>query len=93
MAKSKKRYYAEEANERNGVDALNIQRRREFEDSRMINEDRNAIANLPQDVKYHEWPGDFKGYNPDLDDTQSGIDYQIKEDSKRDKKGRFPEKY
>ena len=49
----------------------------------MISEDRNATANLPQDVKYHAWPktglyGDF-----DLDDTIKGIDEQIDADGRK----------
>ena len=72
-------------------------KRMEYEDSRMIHEDHNAVANLPQNVMMKPWPKSvYATYN--LDDTISGIDYQMWEDSdmkksNKYKRGRFPEKY
>lgn len=67
--------------------------RKEWEDSRMLSEDHNAIANMPQDVKYHRWPfSPYDGY-PHLDDTMSGIDYQMHQDNKKRKRETMPEKY
>lgn len=83
---AKKRYYNEE------YAGYDPRRRREYEDSMMINEDHNAVANLPQDVKYHEWPKtDYARYH--LDDTLRGVDKQIDDDMKKKKKEQFPEKY
>lgn len=59
---------------------LNHARRQEREDFSMISEDKSACANMPQSVKYHEWPSnrDYASYN--LDDTIHGIDKQERAD-------------
>lgn len=51
-------------------------RKQERRDAGMINEDRSAIANMPQSVIYKEYAKE--GYNmPEgLDDTMSGIEHQ-----------------
>lgn len=83
---AKKRYYEEMYAGRDP------RRRRELEDSRMISEDHSATANLPQSVKYHDWP--HEGYSSyHLDDTIRGIDVQITDDMKKQKKQQYPEKY
>lgn len=46
----------------------------EMEMSKMIREDRGAVANLPQEVHYKPWPKQPIGNNYYLDDTISGID-------------------
>lgn len=67
-------------------------RRREMEDSYMINEDRNAIANLPQEAFMKKYPQN--PYNPsDLDDTIRGVDRQIDADHSEMMRHRKPEKY
>lgn len=68
-------------------------KRREMTDGSMIHEDRSAIANLPQDVKYHEYPkaGYFVGEY--LNDTKSGIDHQENVDGKQMRRHMQPEKY
>ena len=72
-------------------------KRMEYEDSRMIHEDHSAVANLPQNVMMKPWPKSvYATYH--LDDTISGIDYQMWEDSdmkksNKYKRSRFPEKY
>jgi len=74
---------------------MDERRRMELEDSGMIHEDHRAIANLPQEVMFKEYPkGDYLRY--DLDDTIRGVDVQMDDDvrkeiSKTHKK--YPEKY
>lgn len=72
-------------------------RRMEYEDSMMIREDRNAVANLPQDVIMKEYPRADYGDGFRLNDTIRGVDAQMAEDKsgerKNHKSGRFPEKY
>lgn len=61
----------------------------------MISEDKNATANLPQNVIMKEYPKLNYEYS-DLDDSIKTIDAQIKEDRNRQdmKFGKkFPEKY
>ena len=71
-------------------------RRMEYEDSKMISEDHNAIANLPQDVKMMLYPRNYYGGEEgNLDDTLWGIDRQQRDDvhSRDIKRGNDPEKY
>lgn len=85
---AKKRYYNEMYA---GMDA---RRRREMEDYYMIKEDHSAIANLPQDVKYVEYPKYGEGYLPErLDDTARGIEDQVAADDRMMMKHLKPEKY
>jgi hypothetical protein len=58
----------------------------------MINEDRSAIANLPQQVVYKEYSkNDYQGYN--LDDTITGINNQIGHDIMMSKRLRAKSMY
>lgn len=85
---AKKRYYNEMYA---GMDA---RRRREMEDGRMLHEDHSAIANLPQNVKYVEYPKYGEGYLPEnLDDTARGIEDQVAADDRMMMKHLKPEKY
>ena len=60
---------------------IDERRAMEARDSRMIGEDRSAIANLPQQVIMKEYPK-MHGYLPEnLDDTDSGIMRQVGEDN------------
>lgn len=72
---------------------LNVARRQEHEDFEMIREDKSAIANLPQDVKYHAWPKarHYAEYN--LDDTIHGIDKQMDEDGAQMRRHKSKSKY
>lgn len=88
MAKSKKRFYDGDYS-----GPLNKARRIEDRDFSMISEDRSAVANLPQDVKYHAWPqaGYYADY--DLDDTIRGINKQMDEDGSGMKRHKSRSKY
>lgn len=67
--------------------------RRQMEDSMMIHEDHSAIANLPQGVKYHEWPRYGSANLKKIGDTIATIDEQINADVKKMEKEFGPEKY
>lgn len=87
---AKKKYFKGMMNNNNQVDP---RRRAEAQDFSMLKEDYSAIANMPQDVKYHAWPkaDDYRDYR--LDDTIRGIDNQMRQDSKLGKRGNDPEMY
>lgn len=69
-------------------------RRQEMEDGRMIREDRNAVANLPQHVIQHDWERPYNRYAKyELDDTMHGIDRQEDEDGSEMMKHLQPGKY
>lgn len=86
---AKKRYYDE------AYAGYDMRRKQEYEDSMMIKEDRNAIANLPQDVKYVQYPKAPYYAEPGLNDTIRGVDRQMADDvySKSLKKSSDSEKY
>ena len=52
------------------------ERKMEKRSGAMLHEDHRAIANMPQDVKYHEWVSERPYLNTHLDDTISGIEHQ-----------------
>lgn len=85
---ARKRYY-------NGGDYDGMDERRMMEkrDGEMINEDMNAIANLPQGVIYREYPKhNYMSF--DIDDSMRGVDKLMNENMKHYKKGKSPaEKY
>jgi hypothetical protein len=72
---------------------LDSRRSLERRDSGMINEDRNAIANLPQQVSYKLWPTARHYKDFGLDDTIRGIDHQQDLDNSRMEQHLQPEKY
>ena len=67
-------------------------RRQENVDFHMISEDHGAIANLPQDVKYHAYPRSHEYMDENLDDTMHGIDAQIDYDESQGRKHMKPKK-
>lgn len=71
MAKHKKHYHE-------GGRAMHepSERMMEHKSGMMLSEDHNAIANMPQDVKYHKWVGERPYLDMHLDDTISGIERQ-----------------
>lgn len=68
-------------------------RRGMLEDSQMIREDHNATANLPQQVIMKEYRKVRYGHAMGIDDTITGIDIQMEDDSDEMKKYSYPEKY
>lgn len=68
-------------------------RRLEHEDFMMIHEDRNAMANLPQQVMIKAYPK-IHGYTPEnLDDTVRGVDEQMDGDNRAKMKHFKPHLY
>ena len=63
---------------------MESRRKEEREDGGMIAEDKNAIANMPQEVMIKMYPKTGPSMPEDLDDTIRGIDKQMDaDDSKR----------
>lgn len=85
-----KRYYASEM-----YAGYEQRKRQEMEAGSMIHEDKNAIANLPQNVMIKEYPKvDYEKFH--LVDTIAVADRQMKDDVKggKNKSSKaFPEKY
>lgn len=71
----------------------NERRKQEMQDGGMIVEDHKAIANMPQEVRYHDWPGKYQGLDGDLNDTISGINQQLDKDESGMKKNNVPKKW
>jgi len=82
--------YSRANREKNGMDPRRYQ---EMRDAGMIQEDHSAVANLPQMVKYHDWPSEHDYPRYGLDDTIRGIDYQEEEDYKGMERHLQPGKY
>lgn len=78
MAKMKKRHYQ-------GGDVMRepSERKLEARDMGMLSEDHGAIANMPQNVVYREWPKNDKYLYSQLDDGISGIDMEQKEAARK----------
>ena len=72
---------------------MDDRRRMEKQDGSMLNEDHSAVANLPQEVKYHAWPKGASYADWDLDDTIRGIDKQEGQDVGGMKKHKSTKKY
>lgn len=71
---------------------MESRRFQEMRDAGMISEDHRAIANMPQDVRYHAYPRVY-GYLPeDLDDTLRGVDRQMDMDNSQKMRHFFPKK-
>lgn len=66
--------------------------RMSYEAGMMIQEDHSAMANLPQDVVMRNYPKNPYAMSQ-VPDTIAGVDNQIREDSKHQKAGKYPEKY
>ena len=68
-------------------------RMEEMRDAGMIQEDHNAIANLPQEVKMMAYPKTGP-YMPEMiDDTIRGVDMQMDSDDSGRRKHFKPHKY
>ena len=87
---AKKRFHSSES-----YAGYESRKNQEASDSHMITEDHSAIANLPKEVMFKEYPKtDYYTYG--LDDTQTEVNHQIDADvrggtSKATKA--YPEKY
>ena len=67
-------------------------KKRYYDGEGMISEDRNAMANLPQNVVIKEYPS-TSGYLPEnLNDGLSGIDEQMRLDNSKKSGGFKPKK-
>jgi hypothetical protein len=86
----KKRHHASTAGKYEGREE---RRRQEMKDAGMITEDHNAIANMPQEVRYHDWPGNYRNFDADIDDTISGINRQMDMDESTAKRHNVPKKW
>lgn len=72
------------------------EKRTEARDGGMLNADTGAVANMPQSVKYHDWPTSDKymgSASPELNDKITGINAQMSEDVRGAKKHRSHDKY
>lgn len=69
-----------------------MRERMEYDASMMIQEDHRSMANMPEQVVMRYYPGGSYE-NHDLPDTIRGIDVQVRDDMKHQKKGNYPEKY
>jgi hypothetical protein len=72
------------------------EKRTEAREGGMISADRSAVANMPQSVKYHDWPTSDKYMGeavPGLNDKITGINAQMSEDVRGAKKYRSHDKY
>lgn len=83
---AKKKYYS---GDYAGIDS---RRAMENRDANMIPTSR-GIANMPQMLVYREYSANVYNGFEGLNDTMKGIDYQMKDDLKEKKKGRYPEKF
>ena len=82
----------ERAGEEERYEGLDPARRMEYKDAAMIKEDRNAPANLPQNVILKYFPKS-NCYMPEvLDDSLGGVDKQIDLDVNAVRRGFAPKK-
>ena len=72
---------------------MDSRRAQERSDSAMLSEDAGACANLPQNVKYHDWkPGQHFMSADSIDDTKRGIDSEQSNYQSQLQKGLKPRK-
>lgn len=67
-------------------------RRQEREDGMMVKEDRGAIANLPKEVVYMQYPIEGGMMPEDLSDSFHSVDRQMDEDNSQARKHLKPKK-
>lgn len=68
-------------------------RKTEYRDGEMLNEDRSAIANMPQNIMMKQYPMPVYGMPENLDDGIRGVDNQITADSQAIRRNLYPKKY
>lgn len=83
---AKKRFHGE-------YEGMENRRKSEMRDGGMLTDDKSAIANMPQNVRYHDWGGNYKGFDSNLDDTISGINKQMDMDEAEAKRHNMPKKW
>lgn len=71
---------------------IDRRRKTEYRDGEMLNEDRNAIANMPQHVKMMEYPHPVHYMPENLDDGIRGVDSQIAADGMAMRRNMYPKK-
>jgi hypothetical protein len=74
-------------------DAMESRRKSEMRDAGMLSDDKSAIANMPQNVRYHDWPGSYRGLDSYLNDDISGINNQMEMDDRGARKNLVPKKW
>lgn len=74
-------------------EGMKARREQEMRDADMIQEDRSAIANLPQESMMKMYPQDRDYLKEGLDDTIRGVDGQIDMDNKGRDKNFMPKKW
>lgn len=72
---------------------LNVARKQEHDDFKMLSEDFSAPANLPQQVVYKPWPKGGGYADSSYNDTISGIDQQERDDANGAKRHKGGFKY
>lgn len=92
-SRGEERHLVKMYDDRSSYAGEQARRTQEMEDAGMIREDRNAVANLPQNVMYKPYPRNNDYLPEDLDDTIRGVDRQIEElDGRKRDKGFMPKK-
>ena len=88
---AKKRFYSSKVkSDMNGLMGRERMDRASFE---MISEDHSAIANLPKEAIYKEWPKASYYADFNLDNNIRGIDDQIGDDGRQMMKHKSTKKY
>lgn len=92
---AKKRFYdnKKRASRNESYAGMRARDAQEARDWSMIWEDRNAVANLPQEVIYKAYPKNDGSLSEGLNDTITGIDRQISIDKRKMLAKLSPEKY
>lgn len=70
-----------------------IMAKKRHHDSDSISENKGAIANMPQEVKYDSWKKAHIGFEGVLNDTIKGIDEQMDADLAGARRHKVPKKY
>lgn len=83
---------AQRANMNEFYAGMDARRRQELEDSGMIHENPNAIANLPQEVMIKAYPKNGPYMPEGLDDTSRGVDMQMDYDDSKRREHFYPKK-
>lgn len=83
---AKKKFYG-------SYEGMSETRKQERKDGSMLSEDKNAVANMPQNVKYVAWPRADRGLECNMDDTINGVNEQMDMDLKGARKNKHHTSY